>query len=103
MVGALTNQIFHSTSGETARYASALFAKSFQTRMNFSSSRGHHDNASGGGSEALESKVLEAQFTTLATGGPENNFCTEAIVFSGGKRWNAAGDTVLWVAFKQRR
>jgi hypothetical protein len=102
MLGALTTQIFHATSGETARYASALFAKSFQTRMNFSSSRGHHDNSSGGGSEALESKVLEAELTQVAKGGPENNWCTEAIVFQGGKTWKATGDTMLWVTFRQR-
>jgi type IV secretory pathway TraG/TraD family ATPase VirD4 len=103
MLGALNTKIFHANSGETNRYASGLFAKDWQTRANFSSSRGaERDTASGGGSDMLESKVLEAEFTTLRKGGPANNFCTEAIVFQGGRVFKATGETFLKTIFRQK-
>jgi hypothetical protein len=85
----------------TNKWASSLFGKHFSTRMNFSASRGNHDQHSGGGSEQLEDKVQPAEFTMLACGGPENNWCVECIVMQSGRTWQATGDTPLYVTFQQ--
>jgi len=101
LFAALGTKIFHANSGATNRWASGLFARDWQVRTNFSASNGEHQNASGGGSDMLESTVLESEFTRLKKGGPESNFCTEAIVFCGGKVWNATGTTALRTIFRQ--
>jgi hypothetical protein len=104
--GALANlntKIFHANGhAETNRWASSLFAKHWQVKGTFSRQRGEaRDSATGGGSDSLESKVLEAEFTTLKKGGPENNGCAEAIVFQGGRIFRATGDTYLRTIFRQ--
>jgi len=102
--GGLGMKIMHANGhNETNKWASELFQKAYSTRFNFSNSRGHQDNSTGGGSESLESKILPAEFTMLAKGGPENGFQTEAIIFQGGRVFRATGDTYLRAIFRQIR
>jgi len=103
ILDALNTKIFHANAGETNKYASGLFSRGWQTRSNYSTNRGpERDNTSAGGSDMLESKVPESEFTKLKKGGPANDFCTEAIIFQGGRIFNATGDTFLKTIFRQR-
>jgi TraM recognition site of TraD and TraG len=88
---------------ETNKFASSLFAKSLQTRTNYSANRGaERDTTSGGGSDMVESKILESEFTELKGAGPGSEFA-EAIIFGGGTIFKATGDTYLRTRFRQHR
>jgi hypothetical protein len=43
-----------------------------------------------GGNLVFEYQVQPTEFTTLATGGPDHNFETEAVIFQGGRSWEGA-------------
>lgn len=45
-----------------------------------------------GGSLVFEYPVQPGEFTTLATGGPDHDFQTEAIIFQGGRCWYPDGE-----------
>jgi type IV secretory pathway TraG/TraD family ATPase VirD4 len=103
LLGNIGLKVFHANGhAETNKWASSLFAKDWQVRTNFSANRGEQQSASGGGSDMLESNVLESEFTRLKKGGPENGFRTEAILFQGGRVWKATGTTALRTIFRQK-
>lgn len=56
---------------------------------------------SGGFSEHFESEVQPSVFTGLRTGGPENQYLVDTIVFKSGKQFKSTGRTWLPVTFKQ--
>ena len=62
---------------------------------------GGAEQQSGGFNEGWEYEIQTNAFSDLRTGGPENDWEIDAIVFRNGKRFAAGGKTWLQVAFKQ--
>lgn len=58
-------------------------------------------SASSGFSEAFEYEVQPQEFTRLRTGGPENDWCVEGVVFQNGRVFRESGRTWLPVTFRQ--
>lgn len=80
----------------------------WQFRMNASTSTGQnggmlgetHSQSTGGGSQVLEYDLLPRSFTTLRKGGLDNQRCVDALVFQGGRRWQATGDNYVKGVFQ---
>ena len=53
-----------------------------------------------GFNDTFEPAILPHQFTSLLKGGPPH-MISEAIVFAGGRKWQATGETFLKVSFDQ--
>lgn len=102
LLGLFQTCIFHANSDSvTNRWASERIAEERTTNFNFSSGANPGGAShSTGGSQAIRYKVLPAQFTTLRKGGPPH-FQVEAIVFQGGRIWNATIDTYILSIFVQ--
>lgn len=114
LLGNLQTKIFHAN-GDTAtnQYAADLIAQTWQMRSSFNAGHGEQaqqagqprpgssQNMSAGGSEQLAYQVLPGQFTTLRKGGPENALTVDAVIFQGGRTWNATGKNYLMTAFDQ--
>jgi len=106
LMGNLSTKIFHANGDPTTnQWAADVFARSWQTRT----STGHtQDSERKGGShnigfsEALEFDVLPQAFTSLAKGGPYSNGMVEALIFQGGRLWNATGKNSLRAWFPQQ-
>lgn len=110
LVGLCGTKIFHQNSDAPSNsYASDLFGR---RRIRLRSSSVSHPELPSrrwieeGGemstsiSEAFEPILEPHVFTSLKKGGlPDLE--TQAIVFSGGRKWHASGDTYLKVSFKQ--
>lgn len=109
LVGNLTTKFIHcNTDAATNEWASNLFAKTYQYRTSSGTSTRDGDFGNGttshntGGHEALEHQVIPVEFSQLRKGGPENDWCVDAFVFEGGRRWKASGRNHLRVTFKQK-
>lgn len=113
LLGNLQTKIFHAN-GDTVtnQYAADLITQTWQMRANFSaggsnqmgganSANQQGANRSAGASEQLAYQVLPHQFTTLRKGGPENGLTVEAVIFQGGRTWNATGANYIMAAFDQ--
>lgn len=59
-------------------------------------------STSAGFSETFEYEVQPREFTRLRTGGPDNGWIVEGIVFQNGRTFAASGRTWLKTAFRQR-
>jgi type IV secretory pathway TraG/TraD family ATPase VirD4 len=109
LLGNLQTKIFHANGDHvTNTWAADLFAKSWQFRANTSSSRttgfedGHFsDQQSSGLSQSFEWDVAPQEFTTLRKGGPQNGFVVDALLFQGGRIWDATGSNCLRTSFPQ--
>lgn len=104
LLGNLNTKIFHSnTDDDTNRYAAETIGKDW--RMMTSISDGASDKSGNSGSasvsEQMHYKCPPIEFTYLRKGGKENDLLVDAIVFQGGRRWKASGDTFLKTTFKQ--
>jgi|GEM_PF-1266011 len=84
---------------DTNKYASELIGKRF--RRTEGNSISSDDRASHSTSEQLHFIVPPEHFTTLKSGGPENDFQVETIIVIRSKRW-ATGEPFGEVAFDQR-
>jgi hypothetical protein len=104
LLGNFNTKIFHANSDHpTNQYAADLIGQNWMTVYNFGSNMTEEGQShSGGGSQALNYKVIPSAFTTLRKGGEPNNLEVEAIVFQGGRVWNQSRDTYLNVIFKQQ-
>lgn len=110
LLASLSTKYFHANADpSTNEYAANAIAQSWTTAYNFNSSfqsgqtQGQAgQQMSGGGSQIMQYKVMPAEFTILKKGGPQHDFVVEAIVFQGGRVWQATGDTFLKVRFKQQ-
>lgn len=103
LLGTLQTKIFHAN-GHTKsnEWAAELFAKTWQTRFNASTSRADNgDTQSAGGNESLDYLVEPAEFTTLRKGGTAFDCNVDAVVFQGGRIWKASGCTALRTTFRQ--
>lgn len=103
LLGNFQTKIFHANSdSNTNQYAADLIAQHWTIAGNFNSSVGDSGGSrSGGGSQMLAYKVLPGEFTTLRKGSPAHNFAVDAVVFQGGRIWQASGDTYIRTIFKQ--
>ncbi|MCB0518513.1 MAG: TraM recognition domain-containing protein [Lewinellaceae bacterium] len=84
---------------DTNKYAADLIGKAFIKTK--SASVNTDDKASHSTSEHLHYIVPPEHFTTLKSGGPDNNFKVEAIMVVRGKKW-ATGETFREIVFDQR-
>jgi hypothetical protein len=115
LLGNLQTKIFHANGDTTTnQYAADVIAQTWQMRASFSAGHGEQargpgkqqnqgsgKNTSAGASEQLAYQVLPGEFTTLRKGGPDNNLTVDAVIFQGGRVWNATGKNYLMTAFNQ--
>lgn len=103
LLGNLQTQIFHANADQpTNQYAADLIAQEWTVALNFGSSAAENGSShSGGGSQTVQYKLLPATFTTLRKGGMANNREVDAVIFQGGRIWQATQDTYLKTVFKQ--
>ncbi len=109
LLGNLQTKIFHANGDHvTNTWAADLFAKSWQFRGNFSSSRsfmpgqdGMSSQQGSGVSQTLEWDVIPQEFTTLRKGGPQNDLNVDALIFQGGRIWGSTGTNCLRTSFLQ--
>lgn len=95
----LSTKIFHAQmDSETNEYASRLIASHLTQSHSFSVTQGGHSASS---SEVLRARIMAGDFTFLAKGGPPH-WLVEGIVFQGGKRFAATGETFMKCVFRQR-
>jgi len=111
LLGNMATKIFHANSDtETNRLAAELVGKRLHMRRNCgmgsSLSLGGHasvsSSASQGRSEQMDYDIQPMEFSRLSKGGPENRYCTDALVFQNGRRWAAGGLAWRKVSFRQR-
>ena len=103
LLGNFQTKIFHASDHVTHQYAADTIAQAWTMAYNFNTNMQGNQGSQmgGGGSQVMQYKVMPAEFTTLKKGGPKNHLLVEAIVFQGGRIWNATGETYLKVTFKQ--
>ena len=100
LLGSITTHVWHANGHAlTNKAASESIAEHTAMKLGWSRDQST-GRGSGSGTENQQKKVPEAVFTELARGGPPH-FIAEAIVFQGGRRFNASGETFLRVGFRQ--
>jgi hypothetical protein len=110
----LNTKIFHANGDHvTNEWASSTLGKSRQFLMNGNSQQGEQSayelltgtgksTSSAGFSESIQAEVEPSEFTRLRTGGPENKWLVDAILFANGVRFKATGKPYLYTTFQQR-
>lgn len=114
----LNTKILHANGDPvTNEWAAGLIGKSTLFRVSGNNSQPTNDgflstlglggppaggNSSAGFSEVVDFEVQPREFTLLRTGGPENGWTVDGIVFASGRRFTASGRTWLPVQFKQQ-
>lgn len=103
LLGNLATKIFHNnTCAQTNAYAAELFSKDWRDSDTHSYSQdAGQTKLSGSTTQQLEHVVPPVTFTTLAKGGPENNYAVEAIIHQGGKTFDLSGINALRTVFFQ--
>jgi hypothetical protein len=105
LMGNLQTKLFHANGDPlTNNWAADLFSKSWQFRGSASIGTGQANTVSRNyaASDSLDFEVLPGQFTSLRKGGPEQDWCVEAIAFQGGRIWHESAKNHLKVGFAQR-
>jgi len=103
-LGNLQTKVFHQNSStDTNEWAADLFARDWLTKR--SSQAGWSQG--GGSTSATQSQEMQHQvppitFTRLASGGPQNNFIVEAVIYKGGATFRSTGGNFLKVEFQQQ-
>ncbi|GMU37836.1 MAG: TraM recognition domain-containing protein [Phycisphaerae bacterium] len=111
-------KVFHANSDpQTNEWASRLIGRTLQYRASGNHSHPADDQmsallgldwarengtTSGGFSEVMEAEIEPREFTRLRTGGPDNGWIVDGIVFQNGRVFKASGRTWLPVQFNQR-
>jgi len=103
LLGLFQTTIFHANADAvTNEWAAERIGRRWLTTYSFHSNRSDQGGSRGsGGSESVQYKLLPSEFTTLRKGGPANNLQVDAVIFQGGRIWNASGDTYLRTIFTQ--
>ncbi len=108
-LGNLQTKIFHQNACSiTNEFAADQIGKILVYRGTSNMSTALNDSGeeqltqAAGGRESLDWEVIPRVFSTLKKGGPTNNFEAEAIVFQGGRTFDANGRNALRVLFSQR-
>lgn len=95
-LGNLQTKIFHANGDpSTNNWAADSIGKTRQMQFSGSLSEGQNNRMAGavnsnmnaGGSLVFEFLVQPQEFTMLRTGGLEADFCVDAVIFQGGRRW----------------
>lgn len=116
LLGNLNTRIFHCNSEtHTNEWASSLIGRTRQAFATGSTSHSPDEqvsalfglpsmagSSSAGFNESYEFEVQPRAFTQLRTGGPENDWQVDGIVFQNGKTFRASGTNWLKVTFPQR-
>lgn len=114
LLGNLTTKIAHLNSDPvTNEWFASVIGRSRQFFMNMSSSfqpgaaslmASYYEDvqSSSGMSEQMEFEVQPRRFTNLRSGGPQNSFQVDAILYQGGRVFEETGKTWLPVTFDQR-
>lgn len=104
LLGNLTTKIFHANSdAATNKYASVLIGDDIAHTYSESSSSNYMNmnyQQSSSKSERLMPQVKPKEFTMLKSGGKNNNYSVEALVFVTGKEWSS-GTNFIKTAFTQ--
>lgn len=104
LLGNFQTKIFHANGDHaTNTYAADLIAQDWTmtTSINRNTQDSGQGSRGGGFSESVQYKILPGEFSKLRKGGPANNLEVDAVVFQGGRVWEATGDTYLPTVFKQ--
>jgi hypothetical protein len=103
LMGNMGTKIFHNNNCSiTNQYASELFAKDWRSVVSYGTTTLEGKlSQSSSQDQQLEYTVLPRAFTTLATGGPNNDFIVEGIVHRSGRIFNCSGRNALQSVFKQ--
>lgn len=116
LLGNLQTKIFHANGDSvTNNWASELFCKNWRSNVTHGSSSALGSSLSAGQygtndsetqnhsvSQTLEYDVMQREFTVLRKGGRENDLCVDAIIFQGGRIWDATGGNYLNTTFLQQ-
>lgn len=104
LLGNLATKIFHANSdAETNEYASRLVGNAIGEMSSSSQSQGFLNlnfSSTEGVSGHIMPQIFPMSFTTLKSGGAENNFVVEGYVFVTGKKW-ANNKNYIEANFKQ--
>lgn len=114
----LNTKVFHANGDPvTNEWGSSLIGKSRQFLANGNSNYsademwakrngatlfGPAASSTTGFSEAFEFELQPSEFTRLRTGGPDNGWCVDGIVFQNGRVFRHSGKTHLRVTFSQK-
>ena len=114
----LNTKIFHANGDPvTNEWASRLIGRTLQYRASGNHSHPADDQVSallgldwarengttsGGFSEVMEAEIEPREFSRLRSGGPDNGWIVDGIVFQNGRVFKASGRTWLPVQFNQR-
>lgn len=111
----LNSKIFHANGDPvTNEWASTLIGRTRQHFINTSSNRSDEDwvastlglgssgQQSAGMSESYEFEVQPRAFSQLRTGGPDNGWEVDAVLFQNGRRFAQTGSNWLPITFNQR-
>lgn len=104
LLGNFQTKIWHAN-GDTAtnQHAADVIGEAWQyTQSGGGNTSQQGEGTNYGFNQGIHRKVLPAEFTTLRKGGITNNREVEAIIFQGGRRWNATGDTFMRTIFTQQ-
>lgn len=115
LTGNLATKFWHLSSDPVNNeWSASIIGRSRQFFMNMNSSyqpsslslltMSHYEDTqvNSGMSEQLEFEVQPRRFTTLRSGGPHNGWKVDAIVYQGGREFEATGKTWLPVTFDQQ-
>jgi hypothetical protein len=113
LLGCLNTKIFHANScALTNEMASTLCGRTRQLFVNANSGHqgdwiaeafglGEGAHSTSGVSESMDNEIEPSVFTSLRSGGPENDFNVDAIVFQNGKVYADTGRPWRHATFKQ--
>ena len=107
LLGNLQTKIFHQNSDpKTNQYASEMIGRVYQDRFstNLSNSNKDENGGSTGSnfSQEVQFDILPVEFTKLKKGGVESGFVVEAVVYQGGRIWQASQKSYLVPEFYQK-
>jgi type IV secretory system conjugative DNA transfer VirD4/TraG family protein len=104
MMGNLSTKIFHANSDAvTNEYASRLIGNAITLMSNKGSSQSFTNlsfQSSSGLTEQYQPQVQPREFTILKSGGENNNFQVDSVIFVSGKQWSN-GTNFIKTFFKQ--
>ncbi|MEN1704590.1 MAG: TraM recognition domain-containing protein [Planctomycetota bacterium] len=104
LIGNLGTKIFHANSDVvTNQWAEDTIARDWQTNTSSTQGSGgeRRDSSSLTTSRSLDPLVPASTFARLATGGPENRWRVEGIVFKAGRLWKATNANHIRCQFTQ--
>jgi len=108
LLASLQTKIFHRNDDPaTNKYATTLIGDTYQDEITTNMNRNgeHPDQRSNTGynlAERIQPQVLPVEFGKLATGGVENNYMVEGVVYQGGQLWRVSGKNYFVSEFPQK-